>query len=78
MFDLNQETNLVVNWGQLFAMSAPWGVKFNQNALLSVESDFIKVGGNESFDWGLVPILWKVLREEVLLKLKESLVKFKF
>lgn len=57
----------LINWSQLFAVSAPWGVKFNQHILLSIKNDFVKIGCDEDFDGVLVPILWEILAQHVLL-----------
>jgi hypothetical protein len=43
----------------------PWSVKFDQNILILVESDGIKVLGNESFDGSLIPVFRNVFREQM-------------
>lgn len=61
-------SEFVVDGGQLFAVTAPWGVEFNKDILLLIQGNVIEVGGNESLDRGLVPILGQVLGEEMLLQ----------
>ncbi len=61
-------SEFVVDGGQLFAVTAPWGVELNKDILLLVQGNVIKVGGNESLDGGLVPIFGQVLGEQMLLQ----------
>lgn len=44
--------------------------KLNQNIFVLVQSNVVKVGTNKCFDRSLVPILWKLLRQQVLLEEK--------
>jgi len=64
---LINETYLVVNWSQLLAVSAPWSIKLDQDVLLCIKDNFIKVGGDEGLDGVLVPIFWQFLAQKVLL-----------
>jgi hypothetical protein len=48
-------------------MSAPRSVEFDQNVLLGIKNNFVKVGGNEDLDGVLIPILWNFLAQQVLL-----------
>jgi hypothetical protein len=48
-------------------MSAPGSVELNENILVGVEDDSVKVAGNKGGNRGLVPILGEVLGQQVLL-----------
>jgi hypothetical protein len=40
--------------GESFTMSAPWGVEFNQNFLLSVKDYVFKGFSDDDLDWGII------------------------
>lgn len=62
-------SQLVVDGGQLLAVSAPWGVELNQHALALVQGNALEVAGYQHLDGVLVPILGQLLGKEVLLQL---------
>merc|ERR1711928_37689 len=58
-------TEFIVNGRQLFAVTAPGSVEFDQNILGLVESDFIKIGRNQHLDRVFVPIFRQIFGEQV-------------
>merc|ERR1711928_78695 len=58
-------TEFIVNGSQLFAVTAPGSVEFDQNILGLVESDFIKIGRNQHLDRVFVPIFRQIFGEQV-------------
>ncbi len=38
----------VVNWGELFAVAAPWGVELDEDVLLAVGDEGLEVLGNSN------------------------------
>lgn len=60
--------DFVVDGGELFTVSAPWGVEFDQHVLVGVQGHFVEVVGHQNLNWSLVPVLGDVLAEQVLLE----------
>merc|ERR1711972_254090 len=57
-------TEFVPSWGQLFAVSAPWGIKFDKNSLCWVLGNAFKVFTNNDSNWGGV-IFWDFFTHQV-------------
>lgn len=60
---------LIIDWGQLFAVTAPWGIELNEDSLCLITSDLLEVLSDEHLDWLGIPIGWDVLREQMWLEL---------
>jgi len=45
------------DWGQGFAVSAPWGIEFNENVLGWVHDEFIEVLSNNNLD-SIIRVIW--------------------
>jgi len=57
----------VVDWGKGLAVTAPWGVVFDEDVLGFIEDDFLEVQTDDGLD-GLVVIFWEVLGLELWLQ----------
>ena len=69
VFELLSE--LLINGNQLFAVTTPWGVELDEDILLLVKCDFIKVGADKSIDRCSIPVGGQFLREQMLLNIQD-------
>lgn len=66
--------DLLVDRHQLFAVATPWSIELNQHVLGGVEDDAVEVASHQGLDRGGVPVVGKVLAEQVLLQLTVQVV----
>ena len=52
-------TKLFPDWGEGFAVSAPWGVEFDEDVLGGVEDEVVEVLADDDLD-GVVGVVWDV------------------
>lgn len=57
---------LLPDWGEGFAVTAPWGIELNEDVLGWVEDDIVEVLANDNLD-GVVGVVWDLLGFQVTL-----------
>ena len=56
------------DWGEGFAVSAPWGIEFNEDVLGWVHDEVVEVLANDDFD-GVFRVIWDFFGFQVTLKM---------
>ena len=64
--DLVFLTELLPDWGEGFAVSAPWGIELNKNVLGWVQNQIVEVLANDDLD-GIARVVWDLLGFQVTL-----------
>ena len=59
-------SELIPDWGEGFAVSAPWGVELDENVLGWVKDQVVEVLADDDLD-GVGGVVWDLLRFQVTL-----------